>query len=62
MPDETPKKHPCPDCIYCQWCADDRCKVCLSQSAMCCRRKRSIAEQIAAYDTINSSEAGTQKK
>ena len=22
------KKHPCPDCQRCQWCADERCRVC----------------------------------
>ncbi|MFA7158909.1 MAG: hypothetical protein WC299_06350 [Kiritimatiellia bacterium] len=22
------KKHPCPDCRCCQWCADARCAVC----------------------------------
>lgn len=24
------KKHPCPDCHFCQWCGDDRCELCLS--------------------------------
>ena len=23
-----PKKHPCPDCRFCQWCADSRCNLC----------------------------------
>lgn len=22
------KKHPCPDCYSCQWCADERCRKC----------------------------------
>ncbi len=22
------KKHPCPDCLECQWCADARCTLC----------------------------------
>jgi tRNA (cytidine/uridine-2'-O-)-methyltransferase len=22
------KKHPCPDCLECQWCADSRCAMC----------------------------------
>jgi hypothetical protein len=30
------KKHPCPDCNFCQWCADSRCDACLQS----CSRKR----------------------
>jgi hypothetical protein len=22
------KKHPCPDCFSCQWCGNERCRVC----------------------------------
>jgi len=22
------KKHPCPDCYFCQWCSDSRCGLC----------------------------------
>ena len=22
------KKHPCPDCHFCQWCSDARCNLC----------------------------------
>jgi len=22
------KKHPCRDCFSCQWCGDERCRVC----------------------------------
>ncbi|MBI4710276.1 MAG: hypothetical protein HY759_04140 [Nitrospirae bacterium] len=22
------KKHPCPDCNFCQWCSDERCNMC----------------------------------
>jgi len=29
------KKHPCPDCHFCQWCADSRCDACLQP----CSRK-----------------------
>ena len=28
-----PKKHPCPDCFECRQCSDDRCGVCLGESA-----------------------------
>jgi len=27
----TPKKHPCPDCTFCQWCSDSRCNMCLRE-------------------------------
>jgi tRNA1Val (adenine37-N6)-methyltransferase len=46
------KKHPCPDCSFCQWCSDDRCALCLRTDS-CCRKKLSIAEQIALYDVVN---------
>ncbi len=46
------KKHPCPDCTFCQWCSDDRCALCL-RSDSCCKKKLSIAEQIALYDEVN---------
>lgn len=45
------KKHPCPDCRQCQWCSDDRCRLCLKSGA--CRKKLSMAEQIALYERIN---------
>jgi hypothetical protein len=25
---DSPKKYPCPDCRFCQWCADARCRLC----------------------------------
>lgn len=46
------KKHPCPDCRFCQWCSDDRCHLCLKKN--CCRKQLSMAEQIALYETLNS--------
>ena len=50
------KKHPCPDCAMCQWCSDDRCRLCL-RDQQCCRRKRlSLAEQIAQYEELNRQE------
>jgi len=52
MSSTDPKKHPCPDCTFCQWCSDDRCALCLRADS-CCRKKLSIAEQIALYDEIN---------
>ena len=44
------KKHPCPDCRMCQWCADERCRLCLQSG---CRKKLSMAEQIARYEALN---------
>jgi tRNA1Val (adenine37-N6)-methyltransferase len=49
--DEEPKKHPCVDCTFCQWCSDDRCQLCRGEG--CARRKLSQAEQIALFERIN---------
>lgn len=49
------KKHPCPDCRMCQWCSDDRCRMCL-RSADGCKRKLSMAEQIELFERLNASE------
>ncbi|MEI8355597.1 MAG: hypothetical protein WCG31_05850 [Deltaproteobacteria bacterium] len=46
------KKHPCPDCTYCQWCSDDRCRICLGHKGSC-RKKLSMQEQIELYDRLN---------
>jgi len=46
------KKHPCPDCSFCQWCSDDRCALCLRTDS-CHRKKLSVAEQIAQYEEVN---------
>lgn len=45
------KKHPCPDCKQCQWCSDERCRLCLRTG---CRKKLSMAEQIALFEEINA--------
>jgi hypothetical protein len=50
MEADPAKKHPCPDCRQCQWCSDDRCRLCLRTG---CRKKLSMAEQIALYEEIN---------
>jgi hypothetical protein len=53
---DTPaKKYPCPDCHQCQWCGDDRCRLC-RQAAPGCRKKLSLAEQIALYEQLNGHE------
>lgn len=52
------KKHPCPDCSFCQWCGDDRCALCLRKTGSC--RKLSVSEQIAFYESVNRSETGDE--
>ena len=47
----NPKKHPCADCSFCQWCSDDRCSMCRKGKG--CGKKLSIAEQIALYESKN---------
>ncbi|ABQ25183.1 hypothetical protein Gura_0977 [Geotalea uraniireducens Rf4] len=49
--DKNPKKHPCPDCTFCQWCSDDRCRMCLGQEE-CGRQKLSLAEQIELFESM----------
>jgi hypothetical protein len=46
------KKHPCPDCFHCQWCSDERCRLCLS-SGKNHKKKLSVAEQIALFEKLN---------
>ena len=45
------KKHPCPDCKMCQWCSDDRCRLCLRTG---CKKKLSMAEQIELFEKMNA--------
>jgi len=49
------KKRPCADCKFCQWCSDDRCRICRGEKG--CGKKLSISEQIALYEKINQKEA-----
>jgi hypothetical protein len=51
--EEGGKKHPCPDCKFCQWCSDDRCRICRPEK-VCCKKKLSSAEQIALYEQLNA--------
>lgn len=50
--DAAAKKHPCPDCRFCQWCSDDRCALCLRQCSPA-GKKLSLTEQVALYDRLN---------
>ncbi len=58
-PGHSVKKHPCPDCHFCQQCSDSRCYSCRSgknrgrrETAVPCR-KLSLREQILLYERIN---------
>lgn len=53
------KKHPCRDCRMCQWCSDDRCRLCLGTG--CKKKTLSIKEQIERYDELNRSVEGEEK-
>jgi hypothetical protein len=46
------KKHPCPDCRFCQWCSEDRCHLCRIHKKPG-GKKLSLQEQIALYDSLN---------
>lgn len=46
------KKHPCPDCQFCQWCSDIRCAACLGHGRSS-KKKLSMAEQIELYEKVN---------
>jgi hypothetical protein len=45
-PEEFPadKKHPCPDCKFCQWCAVSRCNLCRPQEEHSSARKKGTDE------------------
>ena len=46
VPDEdhqAPKKHNCPDCASCQWCAESRCRL--------CRKRRTCPKRAARERT-----------
>lgn len=54
------RKHPCPDCHFCQDCSDARCHACRSErNRHCkaqCRQKLSLRDQIALYEELNRSD------
>ena len=47
------KKYPCPDCKFCQWCSDDRCRICRMTKG-CSGKKLSSVEQIELYERLNA--------
>ncbi len=46
------RKHPCPDCVFCQSCSDDRCRLCLN-NCLAGGKKLSLQEQIELYEALN---------
>lgn len=54
---QSGKKHPCPDCAFCQWCSDDRCRLCLDRKPAN-RRKLSLREQVELYEAVNKGNKG----
>lgn len=57
-----PRKHPCPDCHFCQLCSDSRCHSCRSQKTRGDCPKLSLSEQIRLYDEINANDPAFRKK
>ncbi|MBT0894660.1 hypothetical protein KI811_12650 [Geobacter hydrogenophilus] len=55
-PTDPPRKHPCTDCRFCQWCGDDRCSLCLGGRKR--GKKLSLAEQIELFEKVNRGETG----
>ena len=51
------KKHPCPDCRFCQFCCDARCHSCRGKKNAAGKspaRKLSLCEQIRLYEEVNA--------
>lgn len=55
-----PKKHPCPDCHFCQMCSDSRCNACRSEKG--CSKKLSFSEQIRLYEEMNAKDPLIRKR
>jgi hypothetical protein len=57
---KTGKKHPCPDCSFCQSCAPTRCLTCRSEGngeSGVLAKKLSVREQILLYEKVNANVA-----
>jgi hypothetical protein len=48
---DSSKKYSCPDCSHCQWCSDERCRLCLKPMTP---PRLSIRDQIALYERLNN--------
>ncbi len=49
--DRACKKHPCPDCVFCQQCSETRCNACRGKKNKAL--KMTVAEQIQRFETLN---------
>jgi hypothetical protein len=61
---KTGGKHPCPDCSFCQNCAETRCFTCRSdgnRGGAVLQKKLSIREQILLYEKVNAQEGFKNK-
>lgn len=47
------KKHPCPDCHFCQFCSETRCNACRGKGSVV--KKMSLQEQIDLFNKLNPS-------
>ena len=54
-----PAKAQCLDCKMCQNCSDVRCLACQARTKCARKRKLSIQEQIALFDSLNARHAPT---
>ncbi|HQN18327.1 MAG TPA: hypothetical protein PKV86_04275 [Syntrophobacteraceae bacterium] len=51
------KRHPCPDCSFCQNCAETRCLACRRQGergSAALQKRLSFKEQILLYEKVNA--------
>lgn len=53
------RKYPCPDCKMCQGCSEVRCLACRGKRDKHGRKKLSVQEQIALFNSLNPHLGGT---
>ena len=54
-----PRKYCCSDCQVCQGCSESRCRVCLSSKKINAKKKISIFDQLAIYNSLNPGITGS---
>jgi hypothetical protein len=52
------KKHPCPDCHFCQWCSDARCNLCKGWLPAASAKKKSSGTNVLTRKADKSLYAG----
>ena len=40
------RKHPCPDCYSCQWCGNERCRICKGKAKGARRKAQGTGERL----------------